>query len=156
MNKKDNIIQSTKGETLQSNDSNRLSSSTSSPVTKATATSSLSSSNNFMKFNYKTPQQELMDALNFETNQRENIGNVTEADITSDVATRNKLKQFLQRMNNNVYLYPGISILVLLIVIVVILFQKNVSILIKVFLVIIFLVFLIFTIYQFKYQIPTT
>lgn len=105
------------------------------------------SKDNFLKFDYKTPQEELNRALNFEDD--EGPSTVPSASKTNIKST---LTNILKKMNNNEYIYPGLSIISLLILVIMVLFQKPISILIKILAVLIFLVFLVYSIYQFKFN----
>lgn len=123
-----------------------------------------------MSLNFKTPERTLEDALNFNvvattddetttTNNNTFTGYdvaASESANTEGAKTRAKrsvnqrLKQFMQRMNNSAFVYPTITILVMTLIVIVVIFQSSISMIIKVLLVLVLLAFLTYTVWQFR------
>lgn len=85
----------------------------------------------------RTPQTEQERALNLDTGPQNDEPQV-------------KLNIF-QQANNSKYIYPGIAIIVASILVIVVLFQR-VTLNIKIFIVVLLLIFVVFTIHMFRNQ----
>lgn len=100
-----------------------------------------------------TPQQTYSDAINFvDTNDAPTTTTTPPTTTTDPVKSENQmLKRILANFNDKTYFYPGLSILVMLILVLVILFQY-IGTCYKLFSVMIFIVYVIFTVCVYKQQ----
>lgn len=90
--------------------------------------------------NTPSPQQEMREALDFDT---------TPNNPSLDDA-QEKFKSFLENINNKTVMYPIITILLNIIVLLIVLWQKKVSWLIKLFVLFISILLTIYTIITFR------
>lgn len=124
-----------------------------------------------MDFSYKTPQETLSTALNFDNKTK---GGSTTASVATGgaaavaaaaTATTDrkgdglmkrssanfiKFQQMLKNFNDNILLYPIVTIFIFTILVSVILFQKKLNNTIKFVFVLLYLMFVIFTVFKFK------
>lgn len=94
-----------------------------------------------LPINYKTPEKTYQDALNFDN------------DKNNSIKTTNNIDNFsmlMGKMNKFEYVYPAIAIFTLSITLIIIIYQKSLSTLIKGVLICIFIAFIAFTVIQFK------
>lgn len=109
----------------------------------------------------KTAQQTYTDALNFVVDENDPSTTMATASSTTNnlnsnndkIQNENKmLKRILSNFNDKSYLYPGISIIVMLILVILILFQY-IGIGYKFLSVVIFIAWVMFTVCVYKQQV---
>lgn len=120
-----------------------------------------------MEFSYKSPQETLTTALNFDGNSTKPTtqqndsssssstnnsdgGNAKENFLKRSSANFLKFQQTLKKFNDNVLLYPIVTIFIFTILVTIVLFQKKLSNTIKILFVLIYLLFVVFTVFKFK------
>lgn len=112
----------------------------------------MSRANEAPTLNYKSPQQTYDEALNF--NAVEEIGGGiaadtdTSADNTSNL--QSKFSQVMKSLNNSEILYPTVVLVISAISLLVVVFQKSVSAIVKCVLILLYLAILVLTVYTFK------
>lgn len=89
------------------------------------------------------PQESYQNAINYPS-----------ADVASAATTNMpyNIKNMLQNVNDNKYLYPTVSIIVVLVMVLIVLFQKSISTMVKVLFFILLAMFIVYTVYRFKYS----
>ncbi|ATY70261.1 GrBNV gp51-like protein [Tomelloso virus] len=92
----------------------------------------------------RTPQEEYLNAINF-------AEDTTPLQTSESEASPSKIKSMLsnimQNVNDSKYLYPTIALAAMVIIVIIVLFQKT-SVFVKFIVVAIFIIFAIFTVYK--------
>lgn len=107
---------------------------------------------------FKSPQRSYDDAIDFDDRLAATVAaNYGEADggrITAATTTDTKgFSRMMAAMNNSETLYPIMMITQSTLSLVIVLFQKSVSVLVKCLLIVVYLIALVITVLTFKYRI---
>lgn len=105
-----------------------------------------SSTSRLLRLNYKSPQEAFTEALNFKEDHTDGQNNNDAVDSNN---MRTMMKNILKSMNDSKFIYPGIAIVVMSLLVVVILMQR-ISAGVKFLAVLILLVFITFTVFLCK------
>lgn len=108
--------------------------------------------------NYKSPQQTYAEALNFDAHEDRDGGSgggasaaVSETDSVSDL--QSKFKHLVKSINDSEILYPTVVLVVSAISLLVVVFQKSVSAVVKCVLILLYLAILVVTVFTFKNKV---
>lgn len=121
-------------------------------VTGAAKRESQQRHNEAPKLNYKSPQQTYDEALNFNAVEELGDGIAAVTDMSTDNTSnlQSKFSHVMKTLNNSEILYPTIVLVISAISLLVVVFQKSVSAIVKCVLILLYLVMLVVTVYTFK------
>lgn len=104
------------------------------------------------RLNYKSPQQTYDEALNFKAVEEIGGGIAADADKTADNTSnlQSKFSHAMKSLNDSEILYPTIVLVISAISLLVVVFQKSVSAIVKCVLILLYLAILVVTVYTFK------
>lgn len=74
------------------------------------------------------------------------------ADSNDGESPHKRILQMLREVNNSQFLYPGISIMVVSLLLIIMIFQKSINIIVKVLASVLYLIFIIYTVYNFRFK----
>lgn len=107
------------------------------------------------RLNYKSPQQTYDEALNFAVAKELGGGIAADSDTSADNTSnlQSKFSHLMKSLNNSEILYPTIILVVSAISLLVVVFQKSVSAIVKCVMILLYLAILVVTVYTFKNKV---
>lgn len=115
------------------------------------ATAAAAESSTVLNIDYQSPQQALRDALNF-TNAFERDPMLAASVTTAGGSNKlnNNMRNMLKKFNDSKYIYPGVTLLTIVILVVLLVFQSTVSMMVKFIAILILIIFAVYSAYQCK------
>lgn len=119
-----------------------------------TAAAAATDNSNVLNIDYQSPQQALSDALNF-TNAFDTDPMLATAATTAAIAggsnkLNNTMRNMLKKFNDSKYIYPGVALLTIVILVILLVFQSTVSMMVKFIAILILILFAFYSVYQCK------